>query len=149
MAGAKIEFSEQIRYAWLEKPRVPGTAVTDDQGRFEYPETLPDDKVFYVYVTADGFQERFWSANQQVFRRIDGIRQPDTLTLFRPATVSGTVIGADGQPLTDAEIAVDYFMDNGPAVINRNQVKTDDFALPALGRALMSSAQKHLVSAKW
>jgi len=125
IAGAKLEFSRRMRYPWQETPKPLGTAVTDDQGRFTYPEQLPDSDTFYAYVTADGFLERFWRANQQVFRRVEGVRQPDTLVLYRPVTVSGQIIGADGQPLPDAEIAVDYFFDNGPANINGNRVKSD------------------------
>jgi len=125
ITGAKLEFSRKGRLPWQDPPKLLATAVTDNHGRFTYPKQLPDSDTFYVYVTADGFLERSWRANQEVFRKVEGVRQPDTLVLYRPVTVSGQIIGADGQPFADADIAVDYFFENGPANINGNRVKSD------------------------
>jgi protocatechuate 3,4-dioxygenase beta subunit len=125
IAGATLEFTTQLKYDWIEPPPPLATAVTNDDGEFAYPETLPDLDHFFVIVNAEGFMERFWTANSSAYVKQDGVRQPDTLTLLRPATVSGTILDEHGQPLPDAGIAVDYYFDAGPACINCIRVTSD------------------------
>jgi protocatechuate 3,4-dioxygenase beta subunit len=99
--------------------------VTNERGEFTYPETLPDFDHFFVIVNAEGFMERFWTANANAYVKQDGLRRPDALTLLRPATISGTIFDEQGQPLADAGIAVDYYFDAGPACINCIRVTSD------------------------
>lgn len=126
VAGAKIDCLPSMKYSWLEAPKSLGSTVADSDGWFDYPDGLPPRERFYVYVTADGFLERVFQANNgEAYVLENGIRKPDTLALRRPVTVSGIIIGIDGKPLADAEIAVDYMFDNGVAQINGNRVKSD------------------------
>jgi hypothetical protein len=67
IAGATIEFTTQLKYPWLESPEPLATAATNEQGEFAYPETLPDLDDFFVIVNAEGFLERFWTANSNVY----------------------------------------------------------------------------------
>ncbi|MFO0940749.1 MAG: M56 family metallopeptidase [Pirellulales bacterium] len=126
VAGAKIDCLPSMKYSWLEVPKSLGSTVTDSDGWFEYPDGLPAKDTFYVYVSSDGFLERVFQANNgEAYVLENGIRKPDTLVLRRPITVSGKIIGIDGKPLADAEIAVDYMYENGWAQINGNRVKSD------------------------
>ena len=126
ISGATIEFTTQLKYDWLEPPTPLATAVTNDRGEFNYPDSLPDLDRFFVIVNADGFMERFWTANSNAYLKVDGQRQADTLTLLRPVTVTGTILDEQGQPLPDADLAVDYYFESGPACINCIRVTSDE-----------------------
>lgn len=126
VAGAKIDCLPSMKYSWLEAPKSLGSTVADGEGWFDYPDGLPSKERFYVYVSADGFLERVFQANNgEAYVLENGIRKPDTLALRRPVTVSGRIVGIDGRPLADADIAVDYMFDNGVAQINGNRVRSD------------------------
>jgi beta-lactamase regulating signal transducer with metallopeptidase domain len=126
IAGAKIDCLPSMKYSWLKPPQSLGSTESDSGGWFDYPEGLPLKDRFYVYVSADGFLERVFQANNgEAFVLENGTRKLDTLVLRRPVTVSGRIIGVDGKPLADAEIAVDYMYDNGWSQINGNRVKSD------------------------
>lgn len=102
-----------------------GTVITGKNGEFVYPKETPPTKLFRVNVYADGFKADSWIGNRVAYRQVNGARQPDTLDLHRPATISGTVIGKNGRPLANADVAVDHFQDGGSACINCIRLKTD------------------------
>ena len=126
IAGAKIDCLRSMKYSWLEAPKSLGVTVSDSEGLFDYPAGLPAKDQFYVYVSAEGFLERVWAANHgEAYVLEQGKRKLDTLVLRRPVTVAGQILGLNGKPLADAEIAVDYMYDNGWCEINGNRVKSD------------------------
>ena len=122
IAGARIELRTSYR---PDHGKAIAETVSDQLGQFTYPDGTPEEDTFYVHVHADSFRPRAWMGNQQVYRLKDGVRQPDTLVLYRPVTVLGRIIGPNGQPMANADIAVDYFIEGGPANINGTRVKSD------------------------
>ena len=121
VVGAKVEIVSYRRGS----DEAYGTVVTGKNGEFVYPKETPPTKLFRVNIYADGFKADSWIGNRVAYRQINGVRQPDTLDLHRPATISGMVIGKNGRPLANAAVAVDYFQDGGSACINCIRLKTD------------------------
>jgi beta-lactamase regulating signal transducer with metallopeptidase domain/protocatechuate 3,4-dioxygenase beta subunit len=98
--------SRGIVGATLKRKKSAWTATPDADGSFQLPKLKPRETA-YLTISAGGFLTRQAAPFAQ--ETPDGFVIPNagTFELFRPATISGRVLGPDGKPLANAPLSLD------------------------------------------